>query len=118
MKKLKPIEDRIIVKALEAEGVTKGGVIIPDLGQEMPMKGKVLSVGPGRITEHGILLGMAVKEGDVVIFPIFGPMKFKEDDEEFIILKQSDVLAIIENVSEGTYGEQIICTCDNAGGEK
>ena len=99
MIKLKPIEDRLIIEAIEAEGITRGGVIIPDLGQEIPMKGKVISVGPGRLSELGVRLPMTVNVGDVVIFPKFGPMKFKEGDDEYIIAKEPDVLAIIEEVT-------------------
>ena len=97
MAKLKPIENRLIITAIEAEGITRGGVIIPDLGQEIPMKGKVISIGPGKMNEmDGSRLPMTVKVDDIVIFPKFGPMKFKEGDDEYIIIREEEILAIIE----------------------
>ena len=89
-----PLADRIIVEQQTAEQVTKSGIFIPDSAQEKPQTGKVLVVGPGRVTEDGKNIPMSVKEGDVVIYAKYGGTELKIDGSEFLIIRESDVLAI------------------------
>ena len=90
---LKPLADRLIVKPMEKEEVTKSGIVLPDTVKEKPQEGKVLAVGPGRLSEDGKRIAMDVKVGDVVIFAKYGGAEIKVDDEELIILRESDILA-------------------------
>jgi chaperonin GroES len=94
---LKPLGDRIIVKRLEAETKTKGGIIIPETAKEKPAEGKVLAVGPGALTPEGKLIPMNIKVGDVILFAKWGGTEFKFENEEYIVLKESDALAIKTN---------------------
>lgn len=97
MTKLTPIEDRIIVEALEDSETTSSGLIIPDTAsKEKPQKGKVIATGPGKILENGQRGEMEVKNGDVIVFAKYGPSEIKLDGKEYLILHQSDVLAVIE----------------------
>ena len=91
---LKPLGDRIIVKRLEAETKTKGGIIIPDSAKEKPSEGKVVAVGAGALNNEGKLIPMTVKEGDTILFAKWGGTEVKIEGEDYIILKESDVLAI------------------------
>jgi chaperonin GroES len=91
---LKPLGDRIIVKRLEAETKTKGGIIIPDSAKEKPSEGKVVAVGAGALNTEGKLIPMTVKEGDIILFAKWGGTEVKVEGEDYIILKESDVLAI------------------------
>jgi len=93
MAKLEPMSDRIVVKATEREEVTKGGIVLPDTVKEKPQEGKVIAVGPGKLNDDGKRLAMDVKVGDVVIYAKYAGMDYKLDDEELIILRESDVLA-------------------------
>ena len=93
MAKLEPMSDRIVVKAIEREEVTKGGIVLPDTVKEKPQEGKVIAVGPGKLNDEGKRLAMDVKVGDVVIYAKYAGMDYKLDDEELIILRESDVLA-------------------------
>jgi chaperonin GroES len=93
MAKLEPMADRIVVKAIEREEVTKGGIVLPDTVKEKPQEGKVVAVGPGKLTDEGKRLAMDVKVGDIVIYAKYAGMDYKLDDEELIILRESDVLA-------------------------
>jgi len=92
--KLKPLADRLVVKPIEREEVTKGGIVLPDTAKEKPQEGKVLAVGPGRLSEDGKRIAMDVKVGDIVIYSKYGGTEYKIDDEEVIILRESDILAI------------------------
>jgi chaperonin GroES len=92
----KPIRDRIIIRLLEAEAVTKSGIIIPDAAVEKPSQGEVLAAGPGRVTEDGTLIPTEVKAGDRVLFGKYAGTPIKVDGEEYHILKEEDVLAIVE----------------------
>jgi len=92
----KPIRDRIIIRLLEAETATASGIIIPDAAQEKPSQGEVLAVGTGRITEDGTLIPMEVKAGDRVLFGKYAGTAVKVDGEEYHILKEDDVMAIVE----------------------
>jgi chaperonin GroES len=91
--KLQPLGDRIVVKPIEREEVTKGGIVLPDTAKEKPQEGKVLAVGPGRLSEDGKRIAMDVKVGDVVLYVKYGGTEIKVDDEELIILRESDILA-------------------------
>jgi len=91
--KLQPLGDRVVVKPIPKEDVTKGGILLPDTAKEKPQEGKVIAVGPGRLTDDGKRIVMDVKKGDVVIYAKYGGSEIKEDDEELIILRESDILA-------------------------
>jgi len=91
--KLKPMADRLVVKPIEKEEVTKAGIVLPDTAREKPQEGKVLAVGPGRLSEDGKRIAMDVKVGDIVIYAKYGGTEYKIDDEELIILRESDILA-------------------------
>ena len=91
--KLQPLADRVIVKPIEKEEVTKGGIVLPDTAREKPQEGKVLAVGPGRLSEDGKRLAMDVAVGDVVVYARYGGTEIKVDDEELVILRESDILA-------------------------
>ena len=92
----KPIRDRIIIRLLEAETATKSGIIIPDAAQEKPSQGEVLAAGPGRVTEDGTLVPTQVKAGDRVLFGKHAGTPIKVDGKEYHILKEDDVMAIVE----------------------
>ena len=91
--KLQPLGDRVVVRPIPKEEVTKGGIVLPDTVKEKPQEGKVIAVGPGRLTEDGKRIAMDVKVGDTVIYAKYGGTEIKEDDEELIILRESDILA-------------------------
>ncbi|HHY70328.1 MAG TPA: co-chaperone GroES [Thermoanaerobacterales bacterium] len=92
---IKPLGDRIVIKVLEKEEKTKGGIVLPDTAKEKPQKGEVLAVGSGEIIE-GKKVPLEVKVGDEIIFSKYAGTEIKLDDEEYLILRQSDVLAILE----------------------
>jgi len=91
--KLQPMADRVVVKPIEREEVTKGGIVLPDTAREKPQEGEVIAVGPGRLSEDGKRVAMDVKVGDIVIYARYGGTEYKIEDEEFIILRESDILA-------------------------
>jgi len=91
--KLEPLGDRVVVKPSPKEDVTKSGIVIPDTAKEKPQEGKVIAVGPGRMTEDGKRIAMDVKVGDIVIYAKYGGTEIKEGDDELIILRESDILA-------------------------
>jgi len=91
--KLAPLGDRVVVKAIEREEVTKGGIVLPDTVKEKPQEGEVIAVGPGKLTDEGKRIPMDVKVGDIVIYAKYAGMEFKLDDEELMILRESDILA-------------------------
>src|SRR5665811_1039435 len=91
--KLKPLEDRVIVKTEESEDVTASGIVLPDSAQEKPQRGQILAVGDGRLDEHGKRIPMDVKKGDVVIYSKYGGTEVKVEGEELLIRKVSDILA-------------------------
>jgi chaperonin GroES len=93
---LKPLGDRIIAKAVTAEEKTAGGILLPDSAQEKPTKGEVIAVGPGKVQENGKLSAMDVAVGDVIYYARYGGTEVKVGSDEFIILRQDDVLAIVE----------------------
>jgi chaperonin GroES len=90
------LHDRILVKRIEEGEVRKGGIIIPDTAKEKPQEGKVVAVGNGRVTEEGKKIALDVKAGDKILFGKYSGSEVKIDDEDYLILKEEDVLAIIE----------------------
>ena len=91
--KLQPMAGRLVVKPIEKEEVTKGGIVLPDTAKEKPQEGKVLAVGPGRLSDNGKRLVMDVSVGDIVLYAKYGGTEIKIDDEELVILRESDILA-------------------------
>ncbi len=94
--KVTPLNDRIVIKRLEEEGKTKGGIIIPDAAKEKPQEGRVVAVGAGRMTEKGQRVAPEVKAGDKILFGKYSGTEIKIDGEEHLILKEDDILAVIE----------------------
>ncbi len=94
--KFRPLHDRVVVKRIEQEEKTKGGIIIPDTAKEKPQEGEVIAVGPGARDEDGELIPLDVKAGDRVLFGKWSGTEVKIDDEELLIMKESDLLGIIE----------------------
>jgi chaperonin GroES len=95
--KVRPLHDRIIVKRLEGETLTKGGIIIPDSAKEKPIEGRVLAVGNGKRLEDGTVRPLDVKEGDRILFGKYSGTEIKVDGEEHLILREDDVLAVVES---------------------
>jgi len=93
---IKPLGDRVVLRVLEAEEKTASGIVLPDTAKEKPQQGKVVAVGPGKHGEDGKLVPVAVKEGDVVLFAKYAGTEVKYGGEELLILKESDLLAVIE----------------------
>jgi len=94
--KIRPLHDRILIKRVEEQEVRKGGIIIPDTAKEKPQEGKVIAVGNGKVTEDGKRIALDVKAGDKILFGKYSGNEVKIDDEEYIILREEDVLAILE----------------------
>jgi chaperonin GroES len=94
--KVRPLHDRIIVKRLEEEEKTKGGIIIPDTAKEKPIEGKVIAVGDGKIKEDGTKIPLDVKKGDRVLFAKYGGTEITIDGEEHLMMREDDILAVIE----------------------
>jgi len=94
--KIEPLDDRIVVEQMEAEEVTKGGIVLPDTAKEKPQQGRVVAVGPGRMLDTGERAKPAVKPGDVVVYAKYGGAEVEVDDKEYMILRESDVLAKVE----------------------
>jgi chaperonin GroES len=94
--KFRPLHDRIVVKRITAEEKTRGGIIIPDTAQEKPMEGEVIAVGPGARNEQGAVVALDVKAGDRVLFGKWSGTEVKLDGEELLIMKESDIMGIIE----------------------
>ncbi len=91
--KLQPLADRLVVKPIEREEVTKGGIVLPDTVKEKPQEGEILAAGPGRLSDDGKRIAMDVKVGDIVIYARYGGTEIKIEDEELVILRESDILA-------------------------
>lgn len=95
--KLVPLEDRVVLKQLEAETTTASGIVIPGKEKEKPQQAEVIAVGPGKVTDDGKRIEMAVKEGDKVVYSKYAGTEVKlSDEEEYVIVKQSDILAILQ----------------------
>ena len=97
--KIRPLQDRILVERIEEE-VKKGGIIIPDSAKEKPQQGKVIAVGPGRIDEKGSRIPMEVKKGDHILFGKYSGNEIRIGEEEHLIMREDDVLAVIEKESK------------------
>jgi chaperonin GroES len=93
---LKPLYDRVMVKRLDSEEKTAGGIIIPESAKEKPLEGKVLAVGEGKINDDGSLRKLAVKKGDKILFGKYAGTEIKVEGEDLIILREDDILAIVE----------------------
>ena len=93
---IKPLEDRIVIRQVEAEQTTASGLVIPDTAKEKPQEGEVIAVGPGRVDDNGNRIPVDVKVGDVVIYSRYGGTEVKYDGQEFQILSSRDVLAVVE----------------------
>ncbi len=91
--KLQPMGDRLVVKPTKSEEKTKSGIYIPDTAKEKPQEGKVVAVGPGKMTDEGKRIPMDVEVGDIIIYTKYGGSEIKIDDEELIIMRESDILA-------------------------
>ncbi|HYW86436.1 MAG TPA: co-chaperone GroES [Chloroflexota bacterium] len=94
---LRPLGDRVVLKPLEREEVTKSGIVLPDTAKEKPQQGEVLAVGPGRVLDTGERIHPDVKQGDKVLFAKYSGTEFKLDQDELLILRESDILAIVES---------------------
>lgn len=94
--KLRPLHDRVIIKRLEAETKSAGGIVIPDTAAEKPIKGEVVAVGTGKILEDGKVRALAVKAGDKVLFGKYSGTEVKVDGEELLVMREEDLVAIIE----------------------
>jgi len=94
--KIRPLQDRVIVKRLQEEEKTRGGIIIPDTAKEKPLQGKVVAAGKGKTLDDGTRAEMSVKEGDRILFGKYSGTEIKLDGEEHLILREEDILAIIE----------------------
>ena len=94
--KIRPLQDRVIVKRVEEEGKTKGGIIIPDTAKEKPMEGKVIAVGKGKVLDDGKIHPLDVKVGDRVLFGKYSGSEIKIDEEEHLIMREDDILGVIE----------------------
>jgi chaperonin GroES len=92
---LKPLADRVIVKPMEAEEKTKGGIILPDTAKEKPIEGTIIAVGPGKIMEDGKQVKLEVKEGDKVLYGKYSGTEVTVEGEEYLIMRESDIFAII-----------------------
>ena len=93
--KLRPLGDRVVVKPAAREETTRSGIVLPDTSTERPQRGAIIAVGPGRVSDEGKKLPMEVKVGDTVLFAKYAGTEFKLEDEELLILKESDILAIV-----------------------
>jgi chaperonin GroES len=93
MAKIEPLGDRVVIKPTPQEEVSKGGIVLPDTAKEKPQEGKIIAVGPGRLTEDGKRIAMEVKKGDKVIYSKYAGTEFKLDDEELVIMREGDILA-------------------------
>lgn len=93
--KLKPLRDRVVVKQLESEERTKSGIVLPETAKEKPQQGEVMAVGSGRLDDEGKRVPMEVKVGDRVVYSKYGGTEVKVEDEEYLILREDDILAII-----------------------
>jgi len=94
--KIRPLQDRVIVKRIEEEERTKGGIIIPDTAKEKPQEGKVIAVGKGKVTEEGKVIPLDVKAGDLILFGKYAGTEIKIEGEEHLIMREEDILGIVE----------------------
>jgi chaperonin GroES len=93
---IKPLNDRVLVKRLEAETKTKGGIVLPDTAKEKPKEGEIVEVGPGKLLENGKRQVLQLKKGDKVIFESYAGTEIKIEDKEYLLMKEDDILGIIK----------------------
>jgi len=98
--KFRPLHDRVLVRRIEAEEKTRGGIIIPDTAKEKPQEGEVMAVGPGALNDKGELRPLDVKPGDRILFGKWSGTEVKLDGEELLIMKESDVMGVLEGAAE------------------
>jgi len=94
--KIRPLADRVLVERLEAETKTAGGIVIPDAAKEKPQRGRIVGVGPGKVLDDGEVQKMQVKKGDMVLFTSYAGTEVKVSGKEYLIMSESDIMAIIE----------------------
>jgi chaperonin GroES len=94
--KIRPLGDRVVVKPLSSETVTKSGIVLPDTAKEKPQEGEVLAVGPGKVMDNGKRIALEVKVGQKVLFAKYGGTEVKLEGEEYLILRESDIMGIVE----------------------
>ena len=94
--KVRPLHDRILVKRLDQEAKSKGGIIIPDTAKEKPMEGRVIAVGAGKVNEEGVVTPLDVKKGDRILFSKYSGTEIKLDGDEHLIIREEDILAVLE----------------------
>jgi chaperonin GroES len=104
--KVRPLHDRIIVQRLEEAEQVVGGIIIPDTAKEKPQQGKVIAAGKGKVKEDGKVLPLDVKEGDTILFGKYSGQEIKIDGEEYLILREDEVLAVLEEVAAAAGGKK------------
>ena len=102
--KFRPLHDRVLVRRIEAEEKTAGGIIIPDTAKEKPMEGEVIAVGPGARNEKGELFPLDVKAGDRILFGKWSGSEVRMDGQDLLIMKESDIMGIVENVKAAKKG--------------
>ena len=94
-RKYQPLGDRVVVKPIEREEISTGGIVLPDSAQERPQEGEIIAVGAGRVADDGKRIAMEVKVGDHVVYSKYAGTEVKDDDEEYLVLKEGDILATI-----------------------
>ena len=94
--KIRPLADKVLVQRLEAENKTAGGIVLPDAAKEKPQQGKIISVGPGKTLDDGSVKKMGIKKGDKVLFTSYAGTDVKIDGKEYLIMNESDIMAVIE----------------------
>jgi chaperonin GroES len=94
--KVKPLNDRVLVKRIEETQITKGGIVIPDTAKEKPMEGRVIAVGPGKMSDAGNRMSLQAKEGDRILFGKYSGTEIKVEGEEYLMMREDDILAIVE----------------------
>ena len=102
----RPLHDRILIKRVEEKEAVKGGIIIPDTAKEKPQEGKVVAVGHGRKTEDGKVIALDVKAGDLILFGKYSGSEIKMEDQEYLILREEEVLGILEGKAATTSGKK------------
>lgn len=95
--KIRPLADKVLVQRLEAETKTAGGIVLPDSAKEKPQRGKIVSAGSGKVLDDGTVRKMQVKKGDIVLFRSYAGTDIKIDGKEYLIMDESDIMAVIEN---------------------
>jgi chaperonin GroES len=98
--KVRPLHDRVLIKRLEEEKAVKGGIIIPDTAREKPMEGKVVAVGPGKMTDDGKRAPLDVKAGDRILFGKYAGTEIKVDEQDYVIMREEEILAVFETASK------------------